>query len=478
MKTLILIACLIAASVNAADQIVISGVGNWTGTITLTLSLGTVTNPVNATNIWVNTYGGTQADEGLSVKTDASSNVFFGGYFSATANFGQGNVTASGGEDIVIAKYNFGGTNQWVKTFGSTSSDRCDAIALDSSGNVYAVGYFNGTINMGGTNLVSTGGRDVFIAKYNNAGTHQWSRKFGSVGDEIAYAVTVDSSGDVYMSGFFQGTSNFGTTNMSSANNGLDTFVAKYTGTTGAGVWSKRFSPNNSDDISYGIAACPDGGLMVCGVFQGTCNFGGTNHPPTGGYNMYIVKLSGSTGGWIWDFAFGGTTDDFAYTVAVDSSNNVLFGGFFNGTVNFGGGNITTAGSADGVAVKLNSSGAYQWARQLGGITSDTVMGTAFDSSGNAFVSGAFSSSVNFGSGPSLVSAGQNDGFLAKYSSANVLQWVDRFGGTGSEVANSVSVDTTGYVLSTGSFSTSFNFMTIPVTSAGLGDIYLWRHIP
>ena len=94
----------------------------------------------------------------------------------------------------------------------------------------------------------------------------------------------------------------------------------------------------------------------------------------------------------------------------------------------------------------------YQWARQLGGITSDVVKGVAFDSSGNVFVSGAFSSAVNFGSGPSLVSAGQNDGFLAKYSSANVLQWVDRFGGTGAEVADSVAVDTTGYVLSTGSF--------------------------
>ena len=295
---------------------------------------------------------------GYRLRPTASSNVFFGGYFSATANFGQGNVTAVGSEDIVISKRNFGGTNQWVKTFGSTLSDRCDAIALDSSGNIYAVGYFNGTINMGGTNLVSTGGRDVFIVKYNNAGAHVWSRKFGSVGDEIAYAVTVDSADDVYMSGFFQGTSNFGTTNMSSANGGLDTFVAKYTGANGGGVWSKRFSPNNSDDISYGIAACPDGGLVVGGIFQGTINLGGTNHPPTGGYNMYIVKLNATTGGWIWDFAFGGVIDDFVYAVAVDSANNVLMGGFFNGTVNFGGGNITTAGGADGVAVKFNSSGA------------------------------------------------------------------------------------------------------------------------
>ena len=71
---------------------------------------------------------------------------------------------------------------------------------------------------------------------------------------------------------------------------------------------------------------------------------GGTNHPPTGGYNIYIVKLNATNGAWIWDFAFGGTIDDYAYAVAVDSANNVLLGGFFNNTVNFGGGNITSVG--------------------------------------------------------------------------------------------------------------------------------------
>lgn len=453
----------------------VTGSTTFTGNIVLSVSIGE-TNPVNSTNIWVNAYGGTQADAGLQVASDSSSNVFMGGYFSGTANFGHGNVASAGGEDIVFTKCNFGGTNQWVKTFGSTGSDRCNSLAVDSSGNVFVTGYFNGTINMGGTNLVSSGGRDVFLAKYNNAGTHQWSKKYGSAGDEIAYRIAADTSGNIFVTGFFQGTGNFGTTNLPSANNGLDSFVAKYDG-NGVPQWSKRFSPNNSDDIGYGIDTDSAGNVIVCGVFQGTINLGGTNHPPTGAYNMYIVKLNGTTGGWIWDFAYGSTSDDFAYTVAVDSADNVFMGGFFQGTVNFGGG-AYVATQTDGVVVKLNSSGAYQWSRQLGGILGDTVNGIAIGPSDVVLVTGSFQSAVNFGGGPSLVSAGSTDGFLAKYSSANAYLWAERFGGGSGDNGNYASVDTTGYILTTGSFNGSFTFAGIPVSSAGLGDIFLWRHAP
>src|SRR5678816_4410899 len=112
----------------------------------------------------------------------------------------------------------------WSQRFGANPDDIGYAVAVDGSGNVVMTGYFNGTVNFGGSNLVSSGGNDIFVAKYNSAGIHQWSQRFGSTTNDEGRAVAVDGSGNIFVTGYFTGAISFTGSGLISAG-GNDIFV-------------------------------------------------------------------------------------------------------------------------------------------------------------------------------------------------------------------------------------------------------------
>src|SRR6185436_13477545 len=107
-------------------------------------------------------------------------------------------------------KYSNTGAHLWSKRFGGTANDRATGVAVDASGNIVVVGYFTSTLSFGGPTLSWAGGYDIFVAKFNASGSHLWSKAFSSTDDEIAYSVAVDSSGNILLTGLFQGTFNCG----------------------------------------------------------------------------------------------------------------------------------------------------------------------------------------------------------------------------------------------------------------------------
>jgi hypothetical protein len=141
-------------------------------------------------------------------------------------NFGAGNVTSAGGEDVFVTKLNSSGAHQWTTTLGGTSLDWGRGVAVDGSGNVYTTGQFAETVNFGAGNVTSAGNYDVFVTKLNSSGAHQWTTTLGGTGSDNGYGVAVDSSGNVYTTGNFQGTVNFGAGNVTSAGS-EDVFVTK-----------------------------------------------------------------------------------------------------------------------------------------------------------------------------------------------------------------------------------------------------------
>ena len=131
--------------------------------------------------VWVQTYGSTSnlADRGLDIDIDSSSNVYITGYFQGTVDFGNGDITASGGSDIFVLKLDSSGTFQWVYTAGgiagtSLSSDVGYGIAVDSSGNIYTAGVFIDNIELTtGVNIEGKGNRfDALIFKLNSSGQY------------------------------------------------------------------------------------------------------------------------------------------------------------------------------------------------------------------------------------------------------------------------------------------------------------------
>ena len=425
---------------------------------------------------WSQRFGNTGGDIGYSVGTDPSGNVFMTGNFIGTVNFGGADLTTAGATDIFLAKYDAAGVHLWSKRFGDTSSENGFSLATNATGDVFVAGYFNGTINFGGANLVSAGNDDIFVAKFDAAGVHQWSQRFGGTGVDDAFSIAVDASGNVFVGGQFSGTVNFGGANLVSA--GLtDIFLAKYN-SAGVHQWSQRFGGTSNDSVGW-VAAGPSGVVVFTGYFQGTVNFGGSNLTSAGNLEMFVAKFD-AAGVHQWSQRFGSTGIDIGYGVAVAPSGSVFLTGQFTGTVNFGGANLVSAGSSDMFLAKYNSAGVHQWSQRFGGASGgDSGYGVAVDASDNVVMAGTFNGTTDFGGG-SQTSAGSSDIVLAKYSSTGAYLWNLATGGTTGEAARGIVVDGGGNVLATGNFTGPANFggAILTTTGAGDNDIFLVKFDP
>jgi hypothetical protein len=283
-------------------------------------------------------------------------------------------------------------------------------IAADTGGNVFVTGYFGVSstgVNFGGGALFSAGLEDVFLVKYSATGGHLWSKRFGSTGSDVGMAVAADPVGNIYVTGTFQGSVDFGGVTLTSA--GIrDIFMAKYT-TAGQLAWAKRYG-STGDDLVYGLAIDGTGDVAMAGKFQGSVSFGGTALTSAGGDDAFLVKLSGSSGAQLWAKRLGSTSGDVAMGVAVDGTGNVVVSGYFAGTVDFGGGGLTALGT-DVFTAKYSSLGAHLWSKRFGGAGTQLGYGVAMSRGGNVTLTGPFSQTIDFGT--PLTSLGLDDIFLA-----------------------------------------------------------------
>jgi uncharacterized protein (AIM24 family) len=179
----------------------------------------------------------------------------------------------------------------------------------------------------------------------------------------------------------------------------LDGFVAKFSGANGTHVWSKRFGGTGQDETVDGVAVDGSGNVVVTGRFQGSVNFGGAGLTSAGGQDVFLAKYS-SSGTHLWSKRFGGTLGDRGNSVAVDGNGNVVVTGTFSGSIDFGGGALTSSGTQDLFLAKFSGTGGHLWSKRFGGSSSyDVGTGVAVDDSDNVLVTGCFMGTADFGKG-------------------------------------------------------------------------------
>jgi hypothetical protein len=322
----------------------------------------------------------------------------------------------------------------WAKQFGGNSSQTFpSAVSSDLTGNVFTTGNYVGNVDFdpgpGTALLVSSypSNTDIFVSKLNLGGSFVWAaniRKVGGTGDGGGEAICTDAAGNSYITGYFSASVNF-----------EPSFVSPFVMTS----------------------------------------FGSTD--------IFILKL-GPSGNFLWAKQMGGTTSDDAFSISVDPTGNVYTTGVFTGTSDFDPGpgvyNLTSNGASDIFVSKLDPSGNFIWAKQIGGSQNDVATSLFLDATLNVCIGGSFYSTVDFDPGPgtyTLTSVGANDGYLLKLDNSGNFVWVKQIAGSGLDNANAMTHDVSGNIYLAGGFNGITDFdpgpSTFTLSTFGSTDIYV-----
>ncbi|AWV99555.1 SBBP repeat-containing protein [Arcticibacterium luteifluviistationis] len=428
--------------------------------------------PVNDA-AFIASAGGTSldfSDSGESVAVDGSGNVYVTGSFGGTANFGGISKTSGGESDVFIAKYNSSGAVQWVQSAGGLLRANGRSISLDASGNIYITGDFRGTATFGGISKTSGGANDIFVAKYNASGVIQWVQSAGGPGNAYGYSLDLDAAGNVYVTGSYYGTATFSGISKTSLSSN-DIFVVKYN--SGGAVQWVESAGGAFNDIGRSIAVDGSGNIYVTGSYENDLYAGGLYIYTSGGIDVFIAKYDAS-GNSQWLRTGGGPSFDVGRSVATDTSGNVYITGAYKETATFYTVDMTSVGDGDIFIAKYNSDGILQWAQSAGGTLSDSGLSVAVDLVGNVYVTGYYNGVATFGSS-SLMSVGETDVFVVKYNSSGNALWLQCAGGTSYDFGSSVAVDNSGNAYITGSYRSTATFGASSHTSVGSDDVFLGR---
>jgi hypothetical protein len=418
------------------------------------------------------TYGGEAGYEGIADLLPAEDGLVVIGTLGSDASFGPFPLNNEGGNDFIVAKVDDVGAPQWAMSYGSRDADDIVGGALDQDGNIIVAGEFGGTSNYGGDDLASAGSYDLFLVKYSGlTGEHLWSVGYGGSSAERPLAMAVDDAGDIYVTGFFAGTGNVGGPNMTSA--GLDdVFVAKYRGSDGAFVWGSRYGAG-ANDIGDQIAV--DGTrVIVSGRFRNTVNFGGDDLVGVGQDDIFLTAYATDTGAHVWSKRFGGALNDSTSDLET-RAGSLYVTGFFNGLVSFGGPAYSSQGEGDIYIAKYDgATGAHIWSKPFGTPRAE-VASRVLARDDNVVLTGYFRVTVNFGGGE-LSSAGGSDIFVAELAAADggyVSAY--RIGGTLNDSGGALATSTSGTIVG-GGFQGVVYFGSIQATGSGeKSDAFVFR---
>jgi len=385
-------------------------------------------NSFAVTRDWSRIWGSSDSDYGNCVSVDNAGNVYVAG--NTWGSF-DGQIN-NGTMDLCLTKYNNSGSSLWTRIWGSNASDSGNGVNVDGLGNVYVAGStsasFDGQTNNGHT--------DLCLTKFNNNGTKQWTRIWGSAVYDAGRSISVDSAGSIYVAGETQG-SFAGQTN----NGNMDLYLTKYN-SNGSSLWSRIWG---SYDYDYGICVSIDstGNIYVAGntlnSFDGQTNNGSSDLCLTK-YNNDGVKR--------WTRIWGSSAGDYAQGVSVDKAGNIYVTGFTYGSFD----GQSKNGYQDLCLTKFNSSGTKQWTRIWGSADSDEGMSVSVDSIGDIYVSG-----YTEGSFDGEINNGYQDLCLTKFNSSGTKQWTRIWGSFNFDGGRGVSIDSVGNIYIAGYTDSSFD---------------------
>jgi hypothetical protein len=365
--------------------------------------------------VWSKVFGGNPTTV-ARVTVDAANSILLAGDFNTALAFGGTMLT--GNQQMFVAKLDLNGVPLWAQGFGTvTGNSKGTGIAADGMENVLVSGFFTGSMTFGGVVLTGpNSGSNAFVGKLSAGGTPLWGKSFGSNLDPAALGeardIAVDGSGNVIVTGVFVNAVDFGCGPSTSVVGdggvaGTAPFVAKLD-TGGTCLWSQAFPFEYAQGM--GVAVDDSNDVLVTGYFNGpdSIPFAGSSIMGAAMYNLFVVKL-GADGTGAWGKGFGITGGTQGYRIAVDPTGNAFVTASLSGSVDLGGGALTSDGGF--VIASFGDGGTYRWAKVFAGSPAPPAVAT--QASSRVLIAGETLATTDFGCGP-LMPLGPKDGFVAE----------------------------------------------------------------
>ncbi|AUX42720.1 hypothetical protein SOCE26_041530 [Sorangium cellulosum] len=414
--------------------------------------------------VWATAYAQTGDVYPMAVASDAEGNVLVSAAFYDTITIGDSTLSSANTTDALLLKLDPAGVPVWARQFGDSSADNPWALAVDSKGNVVLAGEsIYGGIDFGDGPLPP----GAFIARFNPAGEHTWSKGLGGGLEGVIPAVAIDANDDVVVAGSFSGPIDFGGGPIS-PEGVTDIIVAKLDGATGSvtapGCWARSFGGADPDNATA-VAVDRSNNIFVAGVSSGIIDFGGLFEVEKSNFVVKFTPAGAATG---WVRRMTGATPVAMVDITVDASGRPVVAGHYTGELQIGPHSLMASGESDTFVVQLEADSTVGWVRAFGGTGNQVAGGIAMDPFGDIVLVGHATKQLDLGDGPLAVEDRQ--AFVAKLTPDAGLVW-SRLLGTDA-VLSAVATSSAGETLVAGYTTSSHaNFGTGPLPGTGDGSM-------
>ena len=371
----------------------------------------------------------------ISVAPTEDGGYIAGGNFAETIKIGNEELTSNGDTDGLIIKYSLDGSVEWAKNIGGTWDDEIDLVMGTKDGGVIVVGWARGTTYI--EDEVWSLNQDVYIVKYSLDGELEWVRTFNDKGDEQINTIIETSDNGFLLGGHCVNTWELDGQDI---NNGRGSLIIKFNEDWDID-WIDVIDTmdDSKDEVEIeSVVETKDGGFIAGGYFE-------SDEIQVGDYTL-TNSGNGKTHGMIIKYSNSGEVE-WARSISGDEKVSIA-------TVDDGGVIVGSNTSRAGVIMKYSNIGELEWTKSLAGNNSNKITSIARTEDGSYIVVGKFYSRIQVGN-YELISNGDYDGMIIKYSSSGEVEGLETIGGDDEDEITSVAVTKNNDCIVGGCFSSS-----------------------
>ncbi len=406
---------------------------------------------------WVRTAGGNIDDKAMDVAVDTAGNIFVTGFFQGQLHFLGNQVPSNGEKDLFIVKLDPNGNLLWLRTGGGKQDVSGTGIDVDTEGNVYVTGTFEGDVEFQGNQASSIGGSDIFLLKYDSDGNYIWGNFFGGFLNNISGGVAIDHNENPVIIGSYRGSISIDE-NVISSNGNNDYFIAKFS-PNGNLQWVTTHG--GTHNVFGRRITCNGSNIYATGEFGGNLNIDVDNVNASGDTDVFLVKyLTDGTPVWVKSVGSVGDADE-AGSVATDIFGNVYVCLYASQHTDFQSGKVQKFSKDGNILLDFNFGNMSTYPRSI-----------IADNSQDIFITGKFAGVVDFGDG-AVSAVGTTDFFFTQFTNGDQLAYKYVAGSSNEDGGYSITSDNENNIIIAGFCSNLINFGGTPYISRGLKDILI-----